>query len=358
MQIYFNMKRSILLTALIVSGLLFSGCNERRNDNLIDEGDAELEFDKFVDSVSVVGIMTDGDIMLVDISKIVMADDTTYIILDSKQRALIKMTADGEIIDKFQRLGRGPNEYVQINDFDIAGEDIYLLCDEERIIVVDLDFNLLRTIILGQVPPCQRIAYFDNEWYLYSHHAWTVYKFYENDTPAPIVKSKRSNEGIYFTHEPVFHKTGDAMLVCMSRDDIIYKIENNRHKKFFTLNWRNKEERYRILSELDPHDIDVYAINIPLSIKNLIVDGERLAIFYSRGYLRMAVADIKTGEILHDGIAFNALDYSFPVMDIDDDPVAFSFVADSLKNRSLYNLNCRIDEGDDAVLVRYKMKNL
>ncbi len=343
-----------------MSGLLSVGCNERHNNNLIGEGDARLEFDKYVDSVSIVGIMATGDIMLGEVSKAISINDSTYLLMDRQQRALIKMTTDGRIVDKFQRLGRGQNEYIDMDDFDIDKKNghIYILCDGTKIMVVNMDFNPEYVIPLDQGVTYQRIACFEDRWYLYSHNALAVYELGEKNNAVPLIKSKRPNKGLYFTNEPVFHKTGDALLVCMSNDDIIYKLNDGRYKEIYTLNWRDKEERYRLLAEIAPQDIEAYAKNAPPIVVNLILDGERLTIFYSRGYFRMAVANLRTGEISYDGIVHNALDYEFPMIDINDDPAAYFFITDSLINQNFYNVDYHIDKGDDAILVKYRMKQM
>ena len=346
-------------------GLSFFGCGERNRLPMIGEGDTLLEFDKYVESVSITEIMESEDILLSDASKIVMANDSTCILMDREQRALIKMTSDGRITDKFQRVGRGPQEYIDMYDFDIdvKGKHIYMLCDREpsQIMVMDLDFNLERIITLDQESIYERIAFFEDKWYLYSFSAGTVYTLDDNDSLQPLIKSERSTEGLFFSHSSVFHKTGNVMLIIMSGDDIIYKVENDHHEKLYTLNWRDKKKRYRILSEMFSngyHDNIEYAKNAPPNIYNVIVDDGKIIIFYSRILYRMAVLDITTGELSADGIVSNTLRYGYPRFDINDNPSEYFFVLDSLENRRLYTIDYRGNSSADAMLVRYKLKKM
>ena len=151
------------------------------------------------------------------------------------------------------------------------------------------------------------------------------------------------------------------MLIIMSGDDIIYKVENNRHDKFYTLNWRDKEKRYRILSEMfnnGNYDNIVYAKNTPPSIDNVIADGSKIIIFYNIILCRMAIVDITIGKVLHDGIIYNTLNNGYPRFDINDNPSEYFFVSDSLESRGLYNINYHGNSSADAMLVRYKLKKM
>ena len=363
--IFFNMKRLLLLTALLIAGLLFPGCGERSSLSMIGEGDTLLEFDKYVESVSITEIMASGDILLGDVSKAVMADDSTCILMDREQRALIKMASDGRIIDKFQRLGRGPQEYIEMHDFDIDINDkqIYMLCNDapSQVLVIDLDFNLEKVITFDRESIYERIAFFEDRWYLYSFNAGTVFTLDENDNLQPLIRSERSTEGLFFSHSSVFHKTGNVMLIIMSGDDVIYKVENDRPEKFYTLNWRDKKKRYRILSEMfnnSSYNNIEYAKNAPPSIDNMIADDRNIIIFYNRILCRMAVVDIATGEVLHDGIICNTLNNGYPKFDINDNPSEYFFVSDSLDNRGFYTINYWRNSSADAMLVKYKLKKM
>ncbi len=349
-----------------MAGLLLTGCGGRRVNTFIENFDADLEFNEYVESMTMTEIMTSGEIMLGDVSKAVMADDSTCIFFDSEQRGLVKMTVDGRITDNYQKTGRGPDEYIELHDFDIDadGQRIYVLCASAswRIMVLDLDFNLERIISLDKEPRgYYKIAFFEDELYLYSHAPWTVYKLDENDFPVAVIKSERSNKGIHSYLEPVFYKNGNMMLVKMCGDDVIYKIENGRSEKFFTLNWPDKEKRYRVLSELKLIDYDdqiEYAQNTPPRVCDLTVNGEKLRIIYSHFLYGMAIADIKTGEILDDGEVVNTLEFDTPILNVNGDPSAFFFAPDTMMNQRFYGIDYHPDSSKDAILVRYKLKKM
>ncbi len=289
-----------LLTVLFMTGLLFFGCREHRVDLEIGENDAPLAFDEYVESVSMIKIAETDDMMIADISKAVMIDDSTYIVMDRRQRALLKMTRGGKIVDKFQRIGRGPGEYTEIFDFDIDTNNgrLFLLCNRllSRIMIMDFDFKMERSVDMDDRSLYQRIAYFEKEWYLYSHDAWTIYKWDEHDKPTPVIQSERSNKGVFFSHVPVFHKNGNELYVNMGGDDAVYQMKNGRGERFYTLNWHDKEAGYHIVSQLSPDDNLGYAKNAPPIIQSLIIDDKKIIIFYSRINFRMAVADIDTGR--------------------------------------------------------------
>lgn len=221
---------------------------------------------------------------------------------------------------------------------------------------MDLDFRVDETVRLKDTAIYERIAFFDGEWYLYSHNTRAVYRWNKNSGPMEFAHSERSGKGVFFAHQPVFYKNKDVLLINPAGDDVIYSVKDGRLERFYTLNWRDKEARYRTLSQLNPEETLHYAENAPPIIKNLILRDDKLIIIYSKLFFRMAVADIGTGQIMTDGILTHTLNNSPPVLNIDQDLSQLLFVADSLANQSLYKIDYRETNSDDALLVRYRLK--
>jgi hypothetical protein len=351
-------------TTLLIAGLSIAGCAERKQSivsELDEESNEQIAFNEYVEDVSVLPIIETDSLLIGDMSKIEMVDESTYIIYDKMQKALLKVTKDGAIVDMFRQVGRGPDDYLEINDFDVDVDNgrLFLLCDRmpSKIIVMDFDFNIKQSVKLANIADnyaYERIVYYDNSWYVYSHGAYSIYKLNENFEAVEFIKSARSGMGIHLSPQLVFHKTKDALLANMISDDVIYAIKDGGWKPFFTLNWSDKEERYEKLTNIVPGDNVEYALNTPPTIYTLFIDGNRLLIIYSKFLFRMAEIDLKTGEIVNSGIISNTIDGT-PYKYADGDPSDFLFMGDSLSNQKLYNTDIQIAK-ETPILIRYKLK--
>jgi hypothetical protein len=97
------------------------------------------------DSISFIDIETGPDCMIGSIKKIMPAYNSLYI-LDEISRSILCFTDEGKFRGKFQKIGKGPEEYSSISDFDIntSTKEIVLLVDNKDLIFLDYDLNFIR----------------------------------------------------------------------------------------------------------------------------------------------------------------------------------------------------------------------
>ena len=126
------MKQSIFLLIFI----LFISCDNKSqlqsnsdfdidkiqlNDNCFDEIKTEL-----IDSIRILKLNENEESFFVAISKLLVHNDTLYVFDRFGRDLLVSFDRNGNYITTFSQKGGGPKEYVQLWDFDVDSNYIYL----------------------------------------------------------------------------------------------------------------------------------------------------------------------------------------------------------------------------------------
>jgi len=75
-------------------------------------------FFKYYSDLEIIPLKTTDRSVIKEISKIVV-NNNNYYILDSEQRSVLIFSRDGHFINRLDKTGKGPGEYIDIYDFDI-----------------------------------------------------------------------------------------------------------------------------------------------------------------------------------------------------------------------------------------------
>jgi hypothetical protein len=151
------MKNRLLLIATM-SIIVYTNCNERKNQLQADIETETIDFFNFKTIESDDGIPdflikekkyilldnSNDDFLFKSIDKIKVKDNKIYI-LDQQLRKLLVFMIDGKGLGKVGKMGQGPQEYLQIDDFDIHNSgDIYLIDGRlDKLFVFDKNFQFI-----------------------------------------------------------------------------------------------------------------------------------------------------------------------------------------------------------------------
>ena len=141
------MKRFLNLFILVCAVCI--SCNRTGDDNnhqlITVDIHQQGEIKDFIKSMDgYVFLETNDSSILQGIDKLKIEDDVIYIADGDVLQMFGKK--DGKWLGKIDRQGRGPGEYMYINDFDVYESEIYVLTGD-RIIVYD-NLDLLLVIVL------------------------------------------------------------------------------------------------------------------------------------------------------------------------------------------------------------------
>lgn len=116
-------------------------------------------------------LQTSRSCVIGNVDKVIYFKNKT-IIFDRRQKMLFIFNEKGNFLAKIDNIGRGPNQYIQINDFCVAEEtnSIFALvaCGGYRSKVFEYDFNGVIKNSTSLPFSCKRIGFFDNNLIFYS----------------------------------------------------------------------------------------------------------------------------------------------------------------------------------------------
>lgn len=134
--------------------LLFFSCSEVREPEVYDvkilEGTSqkELLLSSFIETVKVIPLETKDECLISQIDKIKIFKDEIYI-LDKMNNAIFIYGIDGKYHRTLFKVGNGPGEYLQLMDFDIWNNQLFVLDFGGRnILKYDCDLNYINKVII------------------------------------------------------------------------------------------------------------------------------------------------------------------------------------------------------------------
>jgi hypothetical protein len=148
-------KKSIFLISLLICFLLVSSCKKKRGNvvslaqEVISIYDSDLKerykaSDVF-DSVTLIPLETVDESLIGDVSKITMTDSSIYV-LDQQSQSVLKFNRQGKFLCKINRVGVGPNEYMELEDFTLTGSgNILMLGAVKRLVEFTENADPVRT---------------------------------------------------------------------------------------------------------------------------------------------------------------------------------------------------------------------
>ena len=126
--------------AIIGGPVIIESLGEIEKSLEIKALDDNISVSQVFDSVHYLILESNEISLFGNISKLVSNDERIYI-LDGVQKCILCFQKSGEFVSMYQSVGRGPLEYININDFDILPDKkgIVLLTDFENLVYLSND---------------------------------------------------------------------------------------------------------------------------------------------------------------------------------------------------------------------------
>lgn len=168
-----------------------------------------------------------------EISKVVVSDDRIYILDQYNSHAIFCFTKNGKFINSYRKLGRGPEEYVEINDIDYYNNKIYISVSPFRILILDKNLNFQEAIIIEEFKNRSlnssiiamnndTIIISDSELpYKYNFYSINEKRFISHQSPA-------LGQGYGYRRPPIVKSISNQLFVTERYNDTIFIIEKNK----------------------------------------------------------------------------------------------------------------------------------
>ncbi|MDR0895204.1 MAG: 6-bladed beta-propeller [Prevotellaceae bacterium] len=235
--------------------------------------------DSFFEDWYYVTLETTANNLIASIDKIQIDDDYMWL-LDTKNSSIYTFDLSGKYIRKLCRLGNGPEEYLDIADFQVFNNHIYILSRSNKTIFI---YNLSGAYIGN---------YKLDDWYDYFYmagHSVMLYSNFSNNTLYNLIEFNPTseqygkkefpfprNQGFRFIPSPFIITDNKDLLFAQQYDYTIYSLEPNtmRTDTVATLYFNTKDK----LPE-NPYAEDFFKIYREYTFKSVV---KRISMAYQK----------------------------------------------------------------------------
>jgi len=196
------------------------------------------------------------------IDKVKVASDRIFI-YDYKSQRLLQFKNNGDFLRQIGQRGKGPGEYLELNDFEI---------DPKNEIVYLLDYKRIHSYSFkGDYIGTNKTEYFGYKIVLSNDNGFFFYGA-RMDDKLIVTNPKFRLQATYFPYSPAyevdnlysFSQLADKTFFHLPRIDTIYEIINGSPVPSFFVNFNGRNftsEDYSRLSEADKNNISEYQFN-------------------------------------------------------------------------------------------------
>lgn len=243
------MKFGLLTIAV---AMIAVGCKKAGiNDEVRHLGKFEnaVEASELADTIMMIPLSEEGSYMLGGIDQMQFYDDRWYVLDSDKRNAFFVFDRRGAGMSFFDKQGRGPGEYLVINNFDINPEsgDILLLCGPPKIIILDNGLQYKSEIDLDKF--YERAVWTDDGILLYSHQSSDVSFLDSGSGELKKVFSAQGDKDNAFRGSPVFYRNGDKLYFHFAGLEHLYEIDGMEFIPVMSLDYPDMERANALYRE-------------------------------------------------------------------------------------------------------------
>lgn len=328
------MKKIVFNSAMAVCLALLASCagSEHKGDCVeitvdIHRQGKITDFIKSMDGY--VFLETNDSSILQRIDKLKIENDVIYI-ADGDVLQMFDRK-DGKWLGKIDRQGRGPGEYIYIDDFDVCDSEIYVLSGN-KIIVYDNSGSSLRTVRMDYGYDKFCVVGKDRVWLYSSRSNDGKFNFVlidpsdGNKVLAEYDPFEENESYLFSDNRPFCSKESGFVYTAQIYDNIVYRLSEDEYEPVyeFDINLKNRITQEELHGSSYGELSDRYKNEESLrNIEYVTVDDNTLFAVFScflseRGYRDCFVkVDLKSGKSEYYLVNEN-IDPAFPLFDSGD----------------------------------------
>lgn len=238
------MKNVFLFLVLV---LFFISCSLKKNvapanvfSITIDEKHKSLSADSVFSSVKYIPLETTKESLMYEIFKLQIINNNIYI-LDAKQHVIMLFDNNGRFLNKINRTGKGPGEYLSIDDFFVRDSFIYILSSSsQKILIFDQALKHIKSFKTDAFP--SRMEYVYNNLFVYNcFNSRDLKNFHIFDLESGKLKSKfvsyRAKQTGAAFHDSALAKNDSLLHYFLPYDYHIYQMTEKGESVFLKLDF-------------------------------------------------------------------------------------------------------------------------
>jgi hypothetical protein len=330
-------------------------------------------------STQIVKLETNEHSLIGSVGKIIYENEKYYI-LDRNRQSVFIFDSKGKFINKLYKLGKGPEEYIELRDFDInKNGDICILTFRKILIYNSSTLNFIEERKLSPASPYAKATKLvNNQNYLFLFSGSFGLK--QNDiqeTKYYAINVVDQNSNILNRYFPVifrypivhntFYKSNEHIYLSNTfGNDTIYCIDESHINPVIFVDFDRKITKSEMIGNRDEAFSSVKNNNLMGGITRIYENNLYLCFAFTCGHkIKQAVYNKKSKALKIINVSNESLPFPSILVDGVADNTFFSFVSSYLikesseKNNSIkefLNKNSLSDlkETDNPIIIKYK----
>lgn len=266
---YFQMKNLLLTLAAIIFIVSCNNMTKKQNLNQNDvkiitvkEKDIQtnLNFSDVVELDSLVYLELTNESLIGDIGKVKVSDDRIYI-HDIVTGSLFCFDRSGSFINSFNKFGRGPDEYTSLEDFSIFNNKVYALVRPARLLVLDNNLNLIKSIDIksSDADPLVRLEVTNKDTAIFSAFDSPHKYFFFNIKDEEYISYHfpALGPGVHFRDSPFTKSPSNQIFLTERYNDTVFSIRRDEILPVYFVDFEKPISERERLEQINIHRWDV-----------------------------------------------------------------------------------------------------
>ncbi|WP_106830315.1 6-bladed beta-propeller [Parabacteroides pacaensis] len=278
----------------IILFMIFFSCNKPVVENTVNHcmlisnlEDSLLSLKQIVSEIKMIPLKETDDFLIGTIRKIKKTKTEYFILDDTHTKSLFCFDEAGIPLSKFCHIGNGPDEYIELLDFDIneTKKEVAILSYPRNLYIVDWELKTIKKKIqLDQA--FKRLVYKDNNLLLYDHSNETLVELNLFNEHFSTFFSWHKLKGHYlFPPQYVFYNVHNKLFFHSPGNDSVYVIKQNECLPYIALDFDHKENTYDLYKSHYNYELPIEKrLQYPLPrIHSFFYVGDQLLFSYTLG---------------------------------------------------------------------------
>jgi len=295
--------------------LLLTSCSREQKKSQINHlnidyrSEKKINLSDYVARTHFVQLETNENCIIGNVTKAQLYDQKIFL-LDEMTSILYEYDISGQFHKSLNRRGTGPEEYIQLKDFVVAEDGVYVLdFSSQTIFLYDFNFNYKEKYRYNSF--ASSFTLLDDAFLLYNEISMKDddYQFTQIDKDGKILseylpRNMNSEPSFYWASSNVFSKDKDSIYFSSRYSNTIYcKTEGSLHEAFY-LDFGSKT----IPKQKSYLNYNIYDLEFPyiLREKFYVSDNFLIVDFFNKGKRMFTFFD-KQNSIIQTGYVNNDL---------------------------------------------------
>ena len=222
-----------------------------------------LSFSDVIELDSLVYLEYTNESLIGEIGKVIVSDDRIYL-HDRMTARILCFERSGSFINAFGKIGKGPDEYINLRGFSLFNNKVYALVKPARLLVLDNNLNLNESIEIkhSDAGPLEitNMEIINSEMVIFSVLDAPHKFFFFNIKEQEFIShhSPALGPGMPFSGSPFTKSSSNQIFVAEIYNDTVFRISGDELQPAYFVDFDIPISERERLEQINIHRLDIF----------------------------------------------------------------------------------------------------